>query len=197
MKTGTDGYTHFKQVEVIGDVSDAGNGIQLNPGASSAVSTVDAVGDDTNVGISVRSKGTGVVALTANSQDRFIGNPVPKTIVDGSATSLFDVACAAAAMVGGVIHFLVRASDGTDHQALAGIATYSAVNKAGTHTATITYVTGNEAKAVSAGTLTLAFTIVTGTNKVTVKVQPTGSLTETTYTIEYNVTPIRGAVTIL
>lgn len=120
-----------------------------------------------------------------------------KTIVDGSATSLFEVACTAGQMVGGVVHFLVRASDGTDHQAIAGMMAYTAVNKAGTVTADETYATANEAKAVSAGTLTLAFTAVAGTNKATIKLQPTGSLTETTYTIEYTVVPIRGEVTIL
>jgi hypothetical protein len=121
-----------------------------------------------------------------------------KTIVDGSATSLFDVTCATGTMSGGTFHFLVRASDGTDFQAIAAYGAYSCVNKAGTVTATVTYATANEAKAVSAGTLTLSFTNVAGTGKSTVKLQPTGSLTETTpYTIEYTVFPIRGAITLL
>lgn len=134
-----------------------------------------------------------------NSTNRVILNPTAKTIVDGSATSLFSVLCPTLDAIGGQIVFLVRASDGTDFQAIAGIATYSAVNKAGTSTATITYVTGNEAKSVSAGTLTLAFTAVdSGSGVITFKLQPTGSLTETTpYTVEYTVLPIRGAVTIL
>jgi hypothetical protein len=52
---------------------------------------------------------------------------------------------------------------------------------------------------VSAGTLTLAFTAdVSVANVVTYKLQPTGSLTETTpYTVEYSLYPIRGVVTIL
>jgi hypothetical protein len=129
--------------------------------------------------------------------NRAVFNAAAKTIVDGSATSLFDVACTAATKCGGVIHFLVFASDATDHQAIAGIATYAMVNKAGTNTLTVTYATANEAKAVSSGTLTLAWTFVTGTNKGTVKLQPTGSLTETTYTVSYTVYPIAGAVTIL
>lgn len=120
-----------------------------------------------------------------------------KTIVDGSPTSLFEVVCATGEMVGGTFTFLVRAADGTDFQADAGFASYAAVSKAGTITRTVTYVAANEAKAVSAGTITLAFTMTDDTGKATVKVQPTGSLTETTYTIEIIVTPIRGAVTIL
>lgn len=134
----------------------------------------------------------------ANGSVRATFNPTAKTIVDGSATSLFSVAIAANTVIGGHVDFLVRASDGTDYQAIAGSAVYSAVNKAGTTTGTITYTTAPEAKAVSSGTLTLAFTMVDSTNVATFKVQPTGSLTETTpYTIEYNIFPIRGVVTIL
>jgi len=186
-------HSHFKAVEVIGDKSVLGNGVQINAGvATASVPKVAAVGDDASVSLALSVK---VASVT---QDRFIANGTPKTIVDGSATSLFEIACAAGEMVGGFIDFLVRASDGTDYQAIAGRAAFSAVNKAGTITATVTYTTAPEAKAVSSGTLTLSFTIVDSTNKATVKVQPTGSLTETTpYTISYNVQPIRGAVTIL
>jgi hypothetical protein len=129
--------------------------------------------------------------------NRAVLNATAKTISDGAATSLFDVACAAGAMVGGAIFYQVEASDGTDHQALTGMVTYAAVNKGGTHTLTITEVAGNQAKAVSAGTLTLSWTFVTGTNKGTVKLQPTGSLTETTYRVTYTVLPLIGAVTIV
>lgn len=132
-----------------------------------------------------------------NGLNRAIYNPTAKTIVDGSATSLFEVAVAAAASVGGVVQYSIFASDGTDHQALTGTVTYAAVNKAGTTTVTVTNTTAPEAKAVSSGTLTTAWTGVDSTNKITVKVQPTGSLTETTYTVVYTVFPLRGVVTIL
>lgn len=133
--------------------------------------------------------------LTNHLADGYFGQ---KTIVDGSATSLFDVAVPSGDRSGGVVFFLVEATDGTDHQADSAFASYSAVNKAGTVTAAVTYATANEAKSVSAGTLTLAFTNVAGTAKCTVKLQPTGSLTETApYRIVYFVLPIRGAVTIL
>lgn len=128
---------------------------------------------------------------------RAIFNGTAKTIVDGSATSLFDITCPAGAMIGGVFVFTIEASDGTDHQALSGIVSYAAVNKVGTHTCTITQLSTTEAKAVSTGTLTLTWTHVTGANKTTVKLQPTGSLTETTYRITYTVFPAVGAVTIL
>lgn len=135
----------------------------------------------------------------SNAQNRVFANPTAKTIVDGSATALFSVAVAAGTMVGGMGTFLVRASDGTDFQADAGIFTYSAEGKLTVVVGAITYVAANEAKSVSSGTLTLAFTAdVSVANVVTYKLQPTGSLTETTpYTIEYTLFPIRGVVTIL
>lgn len=143
---------------------------------------------------------TGVVSLS-DSQPviKELFNPTAKTIVDGSATSLFSVAVAASTMIGGMGNFLVRASDGTDFQTISGIFTYSAEAKATVVVGAITYVAANEAKSVSAGTLTLAFTAdVSVANVVTYKLQPTGSLTETTpYTVEYTLHPIRGVVTIL
>lgn len=130
---------------------------------------------------------------------RLIPNATAKTIADGSATALFSVACAALSGIGGAGFFLIRASDGTEFQSDAGMFTYSAEAKTTTVVGTITYVAANEAKAVSSGTLTLAFTAdVSVANVVTYKVQPTGSLTETTpYTIEYTLFPVRGVVTIL
>jgi len=137
--------------------------------------------------------------LDSSGNVRLFTNPTAKTIVDGAATGLFSVAVAQGSVAGGIIHFSVLASDGTDFQTINGMASYSSVNKAGTCTNTITYATANEAKAVSAGTLTLAFTMAEDTaDVVTIKLQPTGSLTETTYTVLYTLTPLRGgAITIL
>jgi hypothetical protein len=148
--------------------------------------------------------GTGFTATSAsasvkdsNGLARFIPNGTAKTIVDSSATTLFTVAAPKGGAIGGTIHFSVFASDGTDHQTISGIATYGAVNKAGTVTSAITYDTDNEAKAVSSGTLTLAFTMAEDSaDVVSIKLQPTGSLTETAYTVVYSVFPLRGAVTI-
>jgi|GEM_PF-4246301 len=141
---------------------------------------------------------TGAVLYRIDSTGRGAINATSKTIIDSAATSLVDVACAASAMVGGNLHYVVRATDGTDFQALSGFVTYSGVNKAATITGTVTELATNQAKTVSAGTLTLAWTIVAGANKLTIKVQPTGSLTETTpYDITFTISPIVGAVTVL
>jgi hypothetical protein len=118
------------------------------------------------------------------------------TITNASATSIFDVLIASGSMIGGGFVYQVHVSDGTDYQSLSGLVTYSAVNKAGTITGTITEATGNQAKTVSAGTLTLAWTIVAGTNKVTIKLQPTTSLTATTpFNVRVSLLPISGLVT--
>ena len=128
---------------------------------------------------------------------RQMHNATAKTITDGAATSLFSVALTAGNVCGGVVHFMVHATDATDHQVIAGVATYSAENKAGTIVGNLTYDSANESKSVSSGTLTLSFTDTDDTNVATFKLQPTGSLTETTYTVTYSVFPLRGAVTIL
>jgi len=178
----------------------AGNAAGLYGSASGSPASLRAVGDDVNAGINVQSKGLGVVQLVANSQQRYMANPVSKTITDTGAVSLFDVACDSAVvkLVGGSLDYLVEASDGTDYQAKAGVVHWAAVNKAAALTLSIVEDTAAFATAVSAGTLTLAWTFVAGTQKGTVKVTPTGSLTETTpYRITYTVRPIVGAVTIL
>ncbi len=143
----------------------------------------------------------GVTTVTDSAGTvRVIPNPTAKTIVDGSATALFSVAVAAQAMIGGMGVFLIRAADATPNfQTIAGIFTYSAEAVTTTVVGAITYVAANEAKSVSSGTLTLAFTAdVSVANVVTYKLQPTGSLTETApYTIEYTLFPVRGVVTVL
>src|SRR5690349_18582066 len=73
-----------------------------------------------------------------------IFNGIPKTIVDGSATPLFDVSIPDNMMVGGIIFYNVRATDGTDYQSMAGMVSYSAVSKAGTITLVITNATAND-----------------------------------------------------
>lgn len=153
--------------------------------------------------LSVDGSGNLTMASGARLKDssgvsRIIPNPTAKTIVDGAATALFTVPIAQGASVGGMISFHVFATDGTDHQAMTGIANYSSVNKAGTLTSTITNLTTVDAKAVSSGTITLAFTMAEDTaDVVTIKLQPTGSLTETTYNVTYTVFPAKGEVTIV
>lgn len=122
----------------------------------------------------------------------------PKTIVDGSATALFRVACAPSSQVGGMAFYMVRATNNTDFQAMSGMIAYASVNKAASFTSTITDVTANNAKAVSSGTLTLAWTISTTAGVITVNLQPTGSLTEVPpYDVTLTIFPLIGVVTLV
>lgn len=127
---------------------------------------------------------TGNGAATAPVERLALG--CVKNLTD-AATNLFDVTLNAGEMAGGAIVWTIIASNGTDHQSYSGIATYAVVNKAGTYTTQITHNTANDSKAVSSGTLTAAWTVLNGTNKVTIRVTPTGSLTETIYQILYSV----------
>ena len=61
MKTRSDNYSNFRQVQIGGDVSEAGNGVQIVPAVSGAAPGVNSVGDDTNVSYKITPKGTGKV----------------------------------------------------------------------------------------------------------------------------------------
>jgi hypothetical protein len=113
--------------------------------------------------------------------------PSEVPITDGVAKSLFEVALPTGGLCGGSIEYSIHTTDGTDHQSLTGYVTYSAVNKGGAYTTQITEVAGNQAKAVSAGTLTSAWTVLTGTNKITIQVTGDSSLTPTAFVIFYKV----------
>lgn len=127
---------------------------------------------------------TGPGAATSPVERLVLG--LVKTLTD-AATNLFDVTLNAGEMAGGTVVWTIIASNGTDHQSYSGITTYAVVNKAGTYTSQITHNTTNDSKAVSGGTLTAAWAVLNGTNKVTIRVTPTGSLAETTYQILYSV----------
>lgn len=108
-------------------------------------------------------------------------------LTDAASNTLFEVTLNAGEMAGGTVVWTIIASDGTDEQSYSGIVTYAAVNKAGAYTTQITHNVNNDSKAVSAGTLTATWNILNGANKVTIRVNPASSLTETTYRILYSV----------
>ncbi|KKN52701.1 hypothetical protein LCGC14_0609820 [marine sediment metagenome] len=152
---------------------------------------------DPNVGQVTYAQATNDLRLTANTVDRVIYNGTVRTISD-SSVDLFEVDVGTSLGVGGIIDFHVFAGDATDFQTITGFVTYTAVNKAGTLTLDVTYDTANESKSVSSGTLTLAFAIAEdNADKAMISVTGTGSLTESTYTMIYTVTPLSvGAVVI-
>lgn len=67
MKTRSDFYSNFKQVQVGGDPQDAGNGLTLTPAAASATPSVAAVGDDANVELELAAKGAAKVYVKQDS----------------------------------------------------------------------------------------------------------------------------------
>lgn len=202
------GTASYEDLEATGNADIAGNAdvggdlavVGEVAGGTLAVSGAAATGALTVTGaasVSTTLQITGGAIKDTAGLSRIVFAPA-KTIVDGAATALFRCPIAAGASIGGTINFHVFATDATDHQAISGIATFSSVNKAGTLTSTITYVTANEAKSVSSGTLTLAFTMAeTVADHAYVLLQPTGSLTETAYTVTYNLSMQKGAAEIL
>jgi len=107
---------------------------------------------------------------------------LPVTLTD-AAISVFDITLAAGTRTGGTFSYSIDVWDGTDGQVLSGVCTWAAVNKGGVYTDTTTCDAANDAKAVSAGTLTATWALVDDTNKMIMKVTPAGSLTETTYKV--------------
>lgn len=155
-----------------------GGTLNLQPGVSTGTG---------NSIVSIQGYTKGASGSTDNTViDRVVVTGA-KTLTD-SATSLFEIALPTLTMTGGKIDWTIEASDGTDMQSLSGITTFAAVNKGGSYTTTVTNATANDAKAVSSGTLTTAWAFLNGTNKVTMQLTPTGSLTETTYRVTYTVT---------
>lgn len=110
-------------------------------------------------------------------------------LTDATAVSLFEIALPKLKMTGGKIVATVQVTDGTDMQSFTQEITYSAVNKGGTYTTSITATTGD--KSVSAGTLTNTWTILNGTNKVTIQLAADTSLTPSgtnSFVVYYTVT---------
>lgn len=137
-------------------------------------------------------QGSGLARMPViNSKAYAMGNAA-------AAISMFKVATVAlTGFASGVLWYSYSATDGTDVHELTGMVTYAAVDKAGTVTAQITEASGNQAKAVSAGTITIAWTATTGTDTVTFKAATTDSLTTTTANLVYTLLPLAGTVVTL
>lgn len=109
-----------------------------------------------------------------------------KTLTDNTLTSIFEVALPAGAMCGGTFVYIIRASDGTDHQVRSGSYNFAAVNKASAITTDIDLIPARESDAFTGGaTLTTTFALAAGADKVTAQVTANTSLTPTTLEIRY------------
>lgn len=114
---------------------------------------------------------------------RSIQGSKSKALTEGAATTMVTVAVpqtAGSNFAAGEFKYTVYASDGTDSQALNGVAKFSAVNKAGTETCTLEDDQITD-EAASAGTLACTVTCVVGlTDVVGLALDCTSSLTQTT-----------------
>jgi hypothetical protein len=90
---------------------------------------------------------------------------VPRLVLNGtaaltsaSAVTIVTPTIASGSMVGGVIHYTVEATDGTDYQCTSGIMAYAITNKAGTISGTATII-GTEVSNHTVGTLVDTFAV--------------------------------------
>lgn len=186
-----------KEVADAIDAAAAGVAVALKV-QPNAVSGTDQAGTDTleaggqgtgaGVGGDIIRKGAfaGSTGSTANAlveRGRTINRR--KTIAN-AGSNLLDVTLNAGDMASFTVKYGIRCSDGTDFQAIAGVVNVAAVNKGGTYTFTAT--DSSACLAASTGTLTLAWSKVNGTNKITLKLTPTTSLTATTFDITLEIT---------
>ena len=118
-----------------------------------------------------------------NLSGRIFASAGPVTLTKSSATSIVDIAVPSNTVVAGELFYSIYATDGTEYQVLAGHIPFTAVNKAGALTSNLG--TAVENTAVSAGTLTNTVTNVTGTNKITLKLNAVPSITPTTHQAQY------------
>jgi hypothetical protein len=111
-------------------------------------------------------------------------------LANNTTTNLFEVALAANSGAGGHINFSVVGTNGTDHVVHTGFITYAVVDKAGTITSQITdTAAANDANAKSSGsTLTDTWSIVDGTDKITVAANFNSNMAgTTTWALHYEV----------
>jgi hypothetical protein len=108
--------------------------------------------------------------------------------------SVLDITLPALKMAGGQISWTIICTNGTDMQSVSGIVVYSAVNKGGTYTTDVETpantsaddtVTPKWSKSASAGTITTVWSVLNGTNKVTIQVTSTSSLSSLTKYLLY------------
>lgn len=140
---------------------------------------------NTNGAFSFNSLGTSTgFKIQEQNINRQIFN-IKKTLVNNTVTSLFEVALPTLKATGGIIKATVVAINATDVQSREQLLRYEAVNKAGAYTTAITTI--SEGVAASTGTLTGTWTVLAGTDKITIELNANSSLTPTTLYIAYSI----------
>ena len=156
-------------------------------GLQSGTSTGTGAGGDVFVETSMSSS-SGSTANSVQERSRIIGRV--KDLTEGTATNLASIALASGKVTGGTATITVWASDGTDYQALTSEIRFSAVNKAGTITATVSQTDGTTA--ASAGTLTVTYDATQSGSAILLRANATSSLTQTVLRSRMVFTAING-----
>jgi hypothetical protein len=147
----------------------AGGDLILKPGISTGTG-----GSNLRLQTYTRALSTGTSDNTAT--DRIIVTS-PKSITDGSATTLVSLTIAAGSTVGGILQYTIEVTDGTDYQVETGQVFVSGYNKGGVFGVTATEA--NSQQNVSSGTLSTTWAI-SSANPAVVSINADTSLTAST-----------------
>jgi hypothetical protein len=166
----------------------AGNSLTVQAAGATSGATDKAGGDLILVsGVSTGTGGSNIRlqtytrALSTGTSDNTATDRIivtsPKSITDGSATTLVSLTLAAGSTTGGCLRYTIEVTNGTDFQVETGEVFISGYNKAGVFGVTATEV--NSQQNLSSGTLTTAWAI-SSANPAVVSVNADTSLTATT-----------------
>jgi hypothetical protein len=170
----------------------AGDGSGTNiDGSSLTLSGGQSTGTGDDGDVILQTTMTGTTGTSANSYQTRQHTPAKFTnLTEGAATNVVSISLPSGRVTGGTATFTVWASDGTDHQALTSEIRFSAVNKAGTITATTSQTDG--ATAASAGTLTVTYDATASGNNLLLRANATSSLTQTILRARLVITALNG-----
>ena len=148
-------------------------------GSSLNIAAGEGTGTAGGGSVRIQTAPAGSTGTTANTlSDRRVFAAKQVTLTESTATLVLNVGVASGTVAGGVFSYTIRADDGTDFQVIRGDVPWSAVNKAGTITATLG--TPIEVTTTSTGTLTNTTTAVVNGNTIDFKLNAVSSLTQTT-----------------
>jgi hypothetical protein len=153
-------------------IAAAGGNLLLNAGASA------------NDIVLVTSNAGKLIHLMASGADKYVTG-MKKTLTSGTPVALIDVALPTLKATGGVIKATIVAINATDVQERTQLVRFSSVNKGGVYTNDVTIAF--EGVVVSTGTLTGAWTVTNGTNKITLNLNATSSITPTTLYVIWSI----------
>ena len=166
-------------------VLSSGNDVSFTPTSGNAYFYSNAVLTPTD------SRDIGSSAILARSLylTRSIQGSKTRALTAATPTAAWDCAIAAGARTGGTIDYCVYGADATDYQYRCGAIKFSAVNKAGTTTCTMSPAAPDQtndgnAGAITSSTLTYAITCTDTTDSFALLFNAASGLAETTLQVE-------------